>query len=438
MITLHPKLSRFVYTLLHYLALPGILVRLLWRSRYSVAYRQRWNERFGYIKRLTSNQSSIWVHAVSVGEAMAAIPLIRALMAQYPQYVMVVTTTTPTGSLQVIKHLKRDVMHVYSPYDMPSFMNRFLRRINAKLCIIMETELWPNMLNCCQKRRIPIMLANARLSERSKRNYRQIIPSLTKNMLASYSVVVAQGLLDGERFISLGLNPNRLIVSGNIKFDIQISEQDRAQGQALRQAWHVEQRPTIIAASTHEGEESILLDAFHRIRQQIPHAFFILAPRHPDRAHKIKRLCEDQGFNVTQRSIEKQQIGMDILLVDTIGELIMMYAASDIAFVGGSFTNVGGHNLIEPAAIGLPILTGPNLHNFTEISKILKKAGIAQVVNDSKQLATTVVALLSAESLCQKIGNHAREVVAANQGAVAKHMEWVKRNFLAAPTVPHQ
>jgi len=423
------KFTRLIYTLIHYLCLPAILIRLLWRSRYIISYRQRWNERFGYIKRVTKTEASIWIHAVSVGEANAAIPLIKELIVRYPQYSIVVTTTTPTGSARITQQLKDDVIHVYAPYDVPWVVNRFLRRSQTKLCIIMETEIWPNILHCCRKNNIPIFLANARLSERSRLRY-ELIATLTKAMLKSYSMVSAQGLLDGERLLSLGLNPKRLMISGNIKFDIKIPTQLIDDGASLRKEWNTKNRPTFIAASTHEGEDIIILDAFNRIREQLPEALLILVPRHPDRFMRVERLCKEQGFKLVLRSLNQlPSEDTSILLGDTMGELLLLYAASDIAFVGGSLVPVGGHNLIEPAAIGLPVLTGPHLHNFTEIARLLQSAGTAQTVHDAKSMASAVIALFSAKELHSKMSIRAREVISANSGALEKHLEWIENNF---------
>lgn len=426
---LFAKLSRRLYTLLHYLSLPAIMIRLLWRSRYTTAYRQRWSERFGYIQRVTETDASIWIHAVSLGEANAAIPLIKELIVRYPQYTIVVTTTTLTGSAQIMQHLKGDVIHVYAPYDVPWIVNRFLRRSRTKLCIIMETEIWPNILHCCRHQNIPIFLANARLSERSKLRY-QLVARLTKAMLHSYSMVSAQGLLDGERLLSLGLDPKRLMISGNIKFDIKMPSDIKTRGLELREEWNALERPIFIAASTHEGEEKIILDALHFIREQLPNVLLVLVPRHPDRFSKVEKLCKERGMQLILRSLNQiPNAGTDIILGDTMGELLLLYAASDIAFVGGSLVPIGGHNLIEPAAIGLPVLTGPQLHNFTEISRALQNAGTAQIVHDAKAIANAVNALFSAKELRKKMGTRAHEVIAANSGALEKHLEWIEKNF---------
>lgn len=432
MTLLYIKLTRYIYTLLHYLAIPGILLRLLWRSRQAVSYRKRWNERFGYIERI--DRPSIWVHAVSVGEALAAIPLIKSLKKQFPDHNLMVTTTTPTGSAQVKKHLDNEVTHVYAPYDIPDCVYRFLRRSNTKLCIIMETELWPNLLRCCKLKNIPVMLANARISERSKRNYK-LVRHLTKTMLQTYNIVAAQGLLDGERLLELGLDPDKLIISGNIKFDLELDENTVKAGKQLRIDWHTQNRPTLIAASTHDGEEKIILDAFKSIREHNPELLLMIAPRHPERFASVSELCETKGFRVALRSKQENPSNSDILLADTMGELRMLYAAADIAFVGGSLVNVGGHNLIEPAAIELPILTGPHLHNFVEISKLLKSAGALQIVRDATELAEQVNALLLAQNLCTRMGKQAKRVVESNSGALAKHMEWIFENYPNKSTI---
>lgn len=415
---------RFLYTVIHYSIMPFVLARLLWRSRHTADYRKRWSERFGYITP-SLHHNNIWIHAVSVGETIAAIPLVKSLIKEYhPKYNFIVTTTTPTGSALVTKHLNNLVTHVYAPFDVPSAVSRFLRRAKVTLCVIMETELWPNLLTICKKQQIPILLANGRLSERSSLRY-QLIPGLTKHMLSAYHIVAAQGVLDGERYLHLGLDPKKLVISGNIKFDLHISPELIAQGMDIRKQIGFDRR-IFIAASTHDTEENIVLNAFQKIRKSFPKLFLILAPRHPDRVLKIAEQCRQMGFKLCLRSqntpIDHE---IDILMVDTIGELQMIYAAADIAFVGGSLVPVGGHNLIEPAALGLPILTGPNLQNFTEISRLLQNAGAAQIVTDATSIADAVIALCSAKELREKIGEKAKETIHANRGALKKHMECI-------------
>ena len=415
---------RFIYTIIYYLSMPFVLIRLLWRSRHAAGYRKRWHERFGYINRITDGDT-IWVHAVSVGETIAAIPLIKALLEQYhPQYHIIVTATTPTGSALVTKHFQDQVHHAYTPFDIPTSVRRFLKRARIKFCIIMETELWPNLFATCKQQKIPIVLANARLSERSTLRY-QLIAGLTKNMLNSCYMVAAQGVLDGERYLKLGLDPSNLLISGNIKFDMTIADNLIEQGKAIKQQIGHD-RCVFIAASTHDNEEAKILEAFQIIRQRIPNLFLVLVPRHANRFQKVAQMCLAANFTTVLRSqktpIEKST---DILLVDTIGELRMIYAAGDIAFVGGSLVPVGGHNLIEPAALGLPILTGPNLQNFTEISKLLQNAGAVQIVTNTQSIADAVIALCSASALREKIGQCAKDTIETNRGALKKHLDCI-------------
>jgi len=407
--------------------MPFILLRLLWRSRHAANYRRRWSERFGYIP--TAEKKSIWVHAVSVGEAIAAIPLIKALLLKYSDYTIVVTTTTPTGSSLVSTHFQNQVMHVYAPFDVPTAVRRFLYRAKARLCIIMETELWPNLFLTCKKWNVPIILANGRLSEHSSLRYR-FIATLTKKMLSGCRLVIAQGVLDGERYLRLGLDPKKLVVSGNIKFDIKIPEMLTTQARVMKQA--ISNRYIFVAASTHEKEENIILQAFRQIQRKIPNTLLMLAPRHSNRFQKVVALCRTHQFTV-QCKTQNLSISddTDILLIDTIGDLLLIYALSDIAFVGGSLVSVGGHNLIEPAALGVPILSGPYLDNFLDIGNLLKDAGALQIVSSANQLADVAIALYTAQELREKIGKCAKAVIDQNRGSLEKHVTYIEQQLHA-------
>ena len=420
---------RYLYILLLYAAMPFVLLRLLWRSGRLEGYRQRLFERFGYIDFIDPNAHSIWIHAVSVGEVIAAIPLIKALQTHYPHHMLMITTTTPTGSLQVQKNFDtKQVRHVYLPYDLPAPIKRFLTRIHPQFAIIMETELWPNLLHYTHQWNIPVLLANARLSKRSMQHYRRI-NGTTKKMLSKITCVAAQSDTDGKRFVRLGLLPERLAITGNLKFDLHIPTSLIQQGKSLRETWGI--RPTLIAASTHEGEETILLEAFRRVRTHFPQAFLILVPRHPDRFTKVARLCETTGFSTVKRSL--QQIPTkktDILLGDTTGELCLLYAASDVAFVGGSLIPVGGHNLIEPAALHLPLISGHYLHNFVTVSELLKKANALIIVNDSQSLSDATLQLFDNPREKNALAERAYQVSATNTGAVVKHMNLIEQLIL--------
>jgi 3-deoxy-D-manno-octulosonic-acid transferase len=332
---------------------------------------------------------------------------------------------TPTGSDMVRRHQDSRIHHAYVPYDLPGALARFLKRVQPKLIIIMETELWPNTLHLAQKQQIPVMLANARLSARSARGY-SYIRSLTRKMLSSIHLIAAQSQEDADRFIKLGALPNRVCVFGSIKFDMQTPKDLIQQGKLLRASWDID-RPVWIAASTHQKEEEIILQAFKKIRQKLPTALLILVPRHPERFKEVAQLCLEENFNLVKRS-EGIPCSVDtaIFLGDTLGELFLYYAAADVAFVAGSLIPIGGHNLLEPAALELPVISGPHLANFNEISKLLKDADALRIVQNEQELAEQVIYLLMQTKERQRLGQNAKHVVEANRGAVTKHLAWIE------------
>jgi len=416
---------RLLYTILLSLATPFILLRLLWRSLQQKAYRQRIKERFAFYPPL-KNKQSLWIHAVSIGETHAAFPLIKYLVQQYPQFNVLVTTTTPTGSAEILKQFGDQVLHYYTPYDLPFIINRFLKKMQPRLCIIMETELWPNLLHYTHKKKIPILLANARLSEKSFKGY-QKIRGLMHSMMNCLTTVAAQSPEDGKRFLKLGLAQDKLLLSGNIKFDTNLPANLLENAQALRAHW--QQRPTWIAASTHEGEEEIILNAHKKILGQFPNALLILVPRHPERFNKVANLCR-ANFSLARRS--ENQLPEDstqIYLGDTMGELRLLYAASDVAFVGGSLVPIGGHNPIEPALLNLPIINGPHFHNFKMITTQIAQAGGLKIINNSEELANLVILLLKKPELRQHYGENARKLCLSHSGALKLLCDWVERQL---------
>lgn len=416
---------RLLYTILLTLATPFILLRLFWRSTRQKAYRQRIIERFAFYPAL-KNQQSLWIHAVSVGETHAAFPLIKFLVQHYPQFKILVTTTTPTGSAEILKQFGNQVLHYYTPYDLPSIINRFLKKMRPRLCIIMETELWPNLLYYSHKKNIPILLANARLSEKSFRGYKKI-SSLVRDMLNCFTTVAAQSAEDGERFLKLGLIKNKLLITGNIKFDTSMPANLSENAQALRAHW--QQRPAWIAASTHEGEEELILQAHKKILQHFPNALLILVPRHPERFNKVANLCR-ADFSIARRS--EHQLPEDntqIYLGDTMGELRLLYAASDVAFVGGSLVPIGGHNPIEPALLNLPIINGPHFHNFKMITTQIELAGGLKIIHNTEELAQWVVSLLQDPNLRQHYGENARKLCLSHSGALQLLCGWVEKQL---------
>ena len=420
-------MSRIIYSAIFYLLTPIILLRLLYRALKAPAYRKRWAERFGFPVYAESTADFIWLHAVSVGETLAAVPLVKTLQEKYPQHRLMVTCMTPTGSERIKAAFGDSVDHSYMPYDTPDSVARFLNRLKPKMLIIMETELWPNTIAACQSRDIPVILANGRLSARSATAY-QSISSLVQPMLSGISAVAAQHKDDGDRFIRLGLPPSALEVTGNIKFDLSLDRDVQDRAAVLSEQWHCgNNRPVFLAASTHRGEDEIILQSFGQIKQQIDNALLVLVPRHPERFNQVGELCTSAGFTLARRSAGDKVEAADVLLGDTMGELMVFFGACDVAFVGGSLVATGGHNMIEPAAWGVPVLTGPHLFNFTEASQLLLAADGMLVCNDAAELAEQCISLMGNKGRRQEVGNAARLVAEANRGALDKLMSVIDR-----------
>ena len=420
------RVLRWLYTGLLYLILPLALLRLYWRGRQDTGHRQRWRERLGIIP--TRPAGGLWVHAVSVGETRAALPLIRALRNRYPDLPLLVTTTTLTGSRQVHEALGEQVQHVYAPYDLPGAVARFLHQTRPRLAVIMETELWPNLLHQCAVAGIPTLIANARLSERSARGYGRI-GWLTAAMLRDITLIAAQAEADAERFRALGAS--RVEVTGNLKYDLTLPDDLPEQGRRLRRELLGENRPVWIAASTHAGEDEQVLDAFAQLRARWPELLLLLVPRHPERFDGVAALCQQRGFRVVRRSEQRPCTPETaIFLGDSMGELLRFYAAADLAFVGGSLVPTGGHNVLEPALLGLPVLFGPHMFNFTEAGERLLEANAAWPVADAVELVAQADRLLSDPTLRQDAGQRGRAVVERHRGALAALLGWIRTLLL--------
>jgi 3-deoxy-D-manno-octulosonic-acid transferase len=423
-------MARVFYTLLFYLLIPLVLLRLLWRSFKASEYRHRWGERFGYVPKVPSDRQVIWVHSVSVGETLAAVPMIKQLQHRYPEALLVVTTMTPTGSARVKSIFGDSVYHVYAPYDLPCVLQRFLDAAHPDLLVIMETELWPNLIHYCHLRRVPVVLANARLSERSAKGY-QKFSKLTAPMLQKLSSVAAQHQNDGARFLALGLSATQLSVTGNIKFDITLDDDIKARAKSLRSQWQGQsERPIFLAASTHRGEDEIILDGFEQIRNHCPELLLVLVPRHPERFNEVAESCRQRGFSVCRRSAGAPPLAEDqVLLGDTMGELLLFFGACDIAFVGGSLVPVGGHNLIEPAIWSVPVLSGPHLFNFSEAARLLREAQGMVICEDALAIAEEVVALLQDTASAARMGDAAKSVTDNNRGALDRLLAIIERQL---------
>jgi 3-deoxy-D-manno-octulosonic-acid transferase len=420
-------MPRFLYSVLFYCLLPAIVMRLLWRGLKAPSYFQRWAERFGFCQRLESSVPTIWLHAVSVGETLAAVPLVCALQDKYPDHRIFMTCMTPTGSDRVLSIFGDSVEHSYSPYDLPDAVARFLNRVDPKLLIIMETELWPNTIAACKRRGIPVIVANARLSEKSARGYRRISP-IVAPMLNNLHTVAAQHTDDAQRFQSLGLPQSGSVVTGNIKFDLHLDQDLRAKASQLLDDWRgPDNRPILLAASTHKGEDELILAAFTKIKMELDSLLLVLVPRHPERFNQVAELCQKTGFTTVRRSNNVSTAGANILLGDSMGELMTFFGACDLAFVGGSLVPIGGHNVIEPAAWGVPVLTGPHLFNFSEASELLMGGGGMLICQDSDELASHCSRLLQDDSIRQTMSLAARQVAEANRGALDRLLRVIGR-----------
>lgn len=443
---LRVALTRTLYSLGLYLLTPLVLARLGWLGFRHRGYWERIGERFGAVPRSPAGAPCLWVHAVSVGEALAGVPFIEAFQRRYPDWQVLVTTMTPTGAETVTRRLGGGVRHAYLPYDLPAAVRRFLDRARPAVLVLMETELWPNLLAACRGRGVPVILANARLSGRSAAGYRRF-GLLTRDMLGGLTAIAAQTQADAGRFVGLGAPGERVTVTGSVKFDMVLPEDLAQQARNIRtllndtalplqaeegvnRGANTMTRPVWIAASTHEGEEALVLDAFAQVRRRHPRCLLVLAPRHPDRSSRIAELCAGRGLNVVRRSRgEPCKQATEVFLLDTLGELMGFYAAADVAFVGGSLTPNGGHNLLEPAAVGVAALSGPHTFNFAEIAALLREAGHTVVVESAGDLAEGVCRWLDDAAARCRAGECGRGVVEGNRGATRRLTDIVEKTL---------
>ena len=414
-----------LYTALWRLALPLVLARLYWRSRTQPAYRQRIGERLVWNAgrkgegEARTSKADIWIHAVSVGEVQAAEPLIRRLLESEPTRAILVTTTTPTGAERLRALFGERVAHHYTPFDLPSLMARFIERVAPRLVIVMETEIWPNMLAALDRRGIPVALVNARLSERSARGYARLA-RLTRPTLARFALIAAQAPADAERFVTLGAPRARVRVMGSLKFDLAQPEDLATRAGEMRRLWG-EGRPVWVAASTHEGEEIQVLQAHQRLLAHRPDALLVLVPRHPERFDAVAALIARQGLAFVRRSQERAAApGEAVYLGDSMGELTCFLAAGDLAFIGGSLVPRGGHNPLEAAASGVPVLLGPHTFNFAAIARMLYEAGAAERVEDVETLGRCLIDLFDDPERRARMGACGRDVVERNRGALER------------------
>jgi len=414
---------RYLYTFAMFLVTPLLVLRLLARGLRSRPYHRRWPERFGFFD-APGFRGSLWVHAVSVGEVNAAEPLIKALRRDYPNAPLVITTVTPTGTARVHQLFGDSVFHVYLPYDLPFAVSGFLRRIRPRLALIVETEIWPNLYFACRRRGIPLMIVNARLSERSLRGYKPL-RSLLRSALRCARLIAAQSRTDAARYRLLGADPQQIVVTGNMKFDMPIPDGAVAAGAAIREHWGL-RRPVWIAASTHEGEELAVLEAHLQVLKRLPDALLLLAPRHPERFRVVENSVRSLGFSVATHSADRLPLSThQVFVIDAMGQLMPFFAASEVAFVGGSLVPIGGHNVLEPAALSIPVLVGPHTFNFEEITLSLIQQGGAERVPDAARLGPVTLQLLLDPLRRENMGRAAQQVFERERGAVQRVMQLI-------------
>jgi len=407
---------RFAYALITYLLMPVYAVYWAVRGLSNRSYRDRFGQRFGFGYPLMTG-GSIWIHAVSVGEVQAAVPLIKSLVKQFPDRRLLVTTVTPTGAARVKALFGDSVRHCYIPFETPFAVTRFFDSVQPDIALILETEIWPNLYHECGQREIPLVLVSARISPNSMGTYRSFLPLFRKTL--SYGIVIAaQSEADAERFRLLGAAPERTKVTGNIKFDIELPKDLLERGDAFRRE-NFEERPVWVAASTHDREEEQVLHAHELVRKQFPDALLVLVPRHPERFAAVRSLLHKQGLNFVARTDGVPcSSDTEVYLGDTMGDVPLFYAAANVAFVGGSLVPIGGHNLLEPAALGRPVVTGPHLFHTQDIAGKFEKLGASIIVHNAGQLGAAVADLFADEARATDIGNRGREIVQQNKGAL--------------------
>lgn len=424
------RLLRGLYSAALYVLAPITLYHLIWRGFRQAAYLQRWSERYA-IYSDAPHPRTLWIHAVSVGEVNAALPLVQALRRGRPDLRLLVTTITPTGSERVTALWKDQVEHVYLPYDLPGAVGRFLDHYRPIAALIMETELWPNLLFGCRDRGVPSFILNARLSARSLRGYRVLAP-LVGRALRTVSMVAAQTHADARRFIRLGAFAARTVETGNLKYDVSVPEDlPRFAAQCRSQCGA---RPVWIAASTHEDEEAAVICIHRKLRVRFPDLLLLWAPRHPERFRAAAEHARVAGWQVSTRSRGRWPQADDaVFVIDTLGELMGFYACAEVAFVGGSLQPVGGHNLLEPAATGTATVTGPHLHNFQEISHRLEQAGALRIGADVDAVEQHLAELLGDPDVRARMVAAGHALVETGRGALGRTMALLEPVLSAHP-----
>ena len=418
----------WIYRILLNLAIPFGLIGLVLRGFKNRQYWSRWGERFGFANTEVNNKApfDLWIHAVSVGEARAAGPLVKRLLQEQPDKNILVTTTTPTGSAMVDMMLKGQVSHCYFPYDLAWAMKRFVSIVQAKTVLIMETEIWPNMIEAVRNSGATLVYTNVRLSERSYLGYAKF-PKLVQRTLSMVDHFAVQGKLDRKHLELLGVESGKISETGSIKFDVSVPQSLRESAEVMRRQLG-QDRLIWIAGSTREGEEGRILSAYKNLKQQFPSLLLLLVPRHPERFDYMARKIQRRGLACVRRTenIAELNADIDVFLGDTMGELSLMYASSDVAFVGGSLEPLGGQNILEPCALGVPVVFGPHMFNFPDISRWTIKEGAGLMVQNAAELEQAIAELLSNPSLRDDMGSKGLRFIDAHRGALEKNYSLIE------------
>lgn len=423
-LTFLQRITLAAYSLVMYALTPLTLIHLVSRGFNQREYFQRWSERFA-MYRAPAKAPCIWLHAVSVGEVNAITPLLKRLREDYPDTPLLITTTTPTGSARVKALFGNQVQHVYLPYDTPGAVNYFLNYFQPKIAIIMETEIWPNLFAEIGERHIPLLIVNARLSERSMRGYR-VIAWLMNIAMQSVTQIAAQSSTDLQRYQKLGIRTGQGQVTGNLKFDVELPTKLSEQARHWRAVWG--DRPVWIAASTHPEEEAMVVSAHKKIREQYPNALLLWAPRHPERFESVMELVTEAQWRVGNRVIDKQpDANSDVFIINTLGELLAFYACADVAFVGGSFQAIGGHNLLEPASLAVPSVVGPHTFNFVDITQLLLEVGAVEQLENPEELSTAILRCLEDKKLARQCGEAGRKRIERERGALDRTLKLIEQ-----------
>ena len=418
---------RFIYTCVFYLIIPFIVLRLLWRSIKAPSYRHRWYERFS-IYNIKFSTGVVWFHAVSVGEAEALFPLLKQIKLKHPDTKLLITTTTPTGSARVKAVMQDTVSHVYLPYDLPDAICRFMSCFKPRMAVMMETEIWPNIFNYCGDHHIPLYIINARLSEKSSKGY-QKISGLIHPALANIKCIATQTNDDASRFISIGADSEKVETLGNIKFDVEITTSTITKGLTIKADLFMDRFVWLIA-STHKDEEKIFLDIYKVLKEKIPELLLILVPRHPERFPVVKKLIEKEYLSVATRTLlETVNTKTDVYLVDTMGELKAMYAAADVAFIGGSMVANGGHNILEASAVGVPVMFGPFMDNFKEIARVVLIESAAIQCQSKSDIISSMKLLYEQPDYRKELARKGKAFVQKNQGAIDRICAMLEQHF---------